>query len=257
MLDRLGQDLLSLSISNSSALDESTGYRYFSIAQIKQARIADRVCLAAVIDGAFQRVFRETGLVNILARWHRGRSAFAQEYRKACVEVTDLLRRCLDLSVAAVVIADDLAGERSPIIRPEDISGFFLPFYTRVVSEIHEANATALFHSCGNIRALIPMTVLSGFDGLAAIQDRTNDLVSIKEEYRALSIAFSGIDGEILAAPKNTASELDAFGERIRALGASGRFVLGSSCGLYSGDFLERIQELYRLVDATGSPVLG
>jgi hypothetical protein len=252
MVDRLGQDLLSLSISNDKSFNRSTGYRYFNLAALKQAQTIGHASLVVVIDGPFQTLISETGLVDALTRWHRDKKEFAEAYRKACARVDDLVKQCLDHSIAAIAIADDLAGERSAIVNPKDIQSFFLPFYTQTVSQIHQANATALFHSCGDIRALIPMIALSGFDGLAAIQDRINDLISITEQYRALSIVTAGIDADILEADAISTSARDRFLKRIRALCASDGFVLGSCCGLYSGDFLERIHDLYRLVEPIG-----
>lgn len=252
LLDRLGHDILSLSISNDTALNPSTDYRYFDIAALKQAQAIGRAPLVVVIDGPFQRVISQKGLVEILTRWHRDKREFAEAYRKACVQATELVKRCLDHSVAAVVMADDLAGERSSIMNPKDIQGFFLPFYTQLISQIHKTDTKALFHSCGDIRALITMIASSGFDGLAAIQDRTNDLISVQKKYRPLAIVMGGIDADILQVDEITPLDRDRFLKRIRALSESDDFVLGSCCGLYSGDFLERIQQLYQLADTIG-----
>ncbi len=251
MVDRLGQDLLALSISYDARLNRSTGYRYFTVSALKQAQTSARVLLV-VIDGPFQTLISENGLVDTLTRWRREKQAFSQAYQKACTRVTDLVQQCLDHSIAAVVFAEDLASERSAIANPKEIESVFLPFYTQTVSRIHQANAKALFHSCGCVRSLIPMIESSGFDGLAAIQDRTNDLIAIQEQYPALGIAMAGIDADILEADAISASLRERFCKRIRALCVSDGFILGSCCGLYSGNFLKRIQELYRLAEPIG-----
>ena len=149
--------------------------------------------------------------MKILTEWKREKHEFAKEYEKERAEIDILIKRCLELSVDAVIIADDLAGERSTFVDPHDIQDLFSPFYTQVVSEIHSRHSYALFHSCGNITMLIPQLVSYGFDGLAAIQHRTNDLISIKEKYGSSLTLMAGIDAEILEGPEMLFIQLEGI----------------------------------------------
>jgi hypothetical protein len=88
-----------------------------------------------------------------------------------------------------------------------------------------------------------------GFDGLAAIQHRSNDLISIKEKFGSSLTLMAGIDAEILEAREISVSGLEEYKRLIQSLSSGGGFIICSSSGLYSGDFLERIQELYRIAD--------
>ena len=142
-----------------------------------------------------------------------------------------------------------MAGERSPFVDPHDIQDLFSSFYIQAVSEIHSRHSYALFHSCGNITLLIPQLVSYGFDGLAAIQHRSNDLISIKEKFGSSLTLMAGIDAEILEAREISVSGLEEYKRLIQSLSSGGGFIICSSSGLYSGDFLERIQELYRIAD--------
>ena len=138
----------------------------------------------ALIEGPFQRLVGKKGLMNILVEWKREMDEFGgRGFNKERADVDVLVKRCLELSVDAVILADDLAGEHSPFIDPNEIRDLFSSYYTQMVSEIHSRHSYALFHSCGNITLLIPQLVSFGFDGLAGIQHRTNDLVSVKEKY--------------------------------------------------------------------------
>jgi hypothetical protein len=60
---------------------------------------------------------------------------------------------------------------------------------------------------------------------------------------------MAGIDAEILEASEIPLSSLKEYERLIQFLSSGGGFILCSSSGLYSGDFLERIQELYRIAD--------
>ena len=66
--------------------------------------------------------------MKILNGWKRGKYEFAKEYKKERAEVDILIERCLELSVDAVIIADDLAGERSPFVDPTILRISFAPF---------------------------------------------------------------------------------------------------------------------------------
>jgi hypothetical protein len=230
-------------------MTNASGYRYFSLKELEEASRTRDLFLIALIDGPFQTLAGKKGLMKILTTWKRERKEVSSEYERERVEVDILIKRCLELSVDAIVIADDLAGERSLFVDPNDIQDLFSPFYIQTISEIHSKNSYALFHSCGNIMILIPQLVSYGFDGLAAIQHRANDLISIKEKYGSSLTLMAGIDAEILEGGEISLSGLKEYERIIRFLAQGGGFIICSSSGLYSGDFLERIQELYRIAD--------
>jgi uroporphyrinogen-III decarboxylase len=248
-IKRLGQDILCLPLSNDISMNKASGYRYFSLKDLQEASRIRDLFLIALIDGPFQRLAEKMGLMKILTEWKRERQQVAKEYEKERAEVDILIKRCLELSVDAIVIADDLAGEHSLFVDPNDIQDLFSSFYTQVVSEIHTRHSYALFHSCGNITLLIPQLVSYGFDGLAAIQHRANDLISIKEKYGSSLTLMAGIDAEILEGPEMSLSSLKEYESLVQSLAPGGGFIICSCSGLYSGDFLERIQELYRIAD--------
>jgi len=249
LIKRLGQDILCLPISNDLSINKDLGYRYFNFKELEEASRMSDIFLSALIDGPFQRLAAKKGLMKILTGWRREKHEFAKEYKKEQAEVDILIKRCLELSVDAVIIADDLAGERSPFVDPYDIQDLFFPFYTQAVSEIHRGHSYALFHSCGNITMFIPQLVSCGFDGLASIQHRTNDLISLKEKYGSSLTLMAGIEAEILETEKMSLSGLKEYERLIRSLTPGGGFIICSCSGLYSGDFLERVQELYRIAD--------
>lgn len=248
-IKRLRQDILCLPVSDDVFKNKSLGYRYFGLKEIEEASRMRDIFLGAVLDGPFQRLSEKRGLMKILTGWKRERHEVVEEYEKERVKVDLLIKRCLELSVNAIIIADDLAGEGSPFIHPSDIQSLFSPFYTRAVSEIHEGHSYAMFHSCGNITRLIPQLVSYGFDGLAAIQHRANDLISIKEKYGSTLTLMAGIEAQILEAGEMSLSDLKEYERIVRSLSSGGGFILSSSSGLYSGDFFERIEEIYRMAD--------
>jgi uroporphyrinogen decarboxylase len=249
LIKRLGQDILCLPISTERKMNEALGYRYFSLQELEKASRMDDLFIMSLIDGPFQRLTEKRGLMNVLTGWKRERHGFKKAYEQERAAVDVLIRRSLELSIGAVVVADDVAGERAPFVNPDDLQELCAPFYTKTISEIHSGHAYALLHSCGNITTLIPHLVSYGFDGLAAIQHRTNDLIALKKRYGSTLTFMAGIEAEVLEAEEFSSSDRKEYESIVRALSAGGGFILCSSSGLYAGRFLERVQELYRIAD--------
>lgn len=249
LVEQLGQNILCLPLSDHLSMNKAAGYRTFRLKDLEEASRMKAFFLGALIDGPFQRLVDKKGLMTILTEWKREGHGVAKDYEKERIEVDLLIKRCLEFPVDAIIIADDLAGEHSPFVDPHDIQTLFSPFYTQAVSEIHRRHCYALFHSCGNITRLIPQLVSYRFDGLAAIQHRPNDLISIKEKYGSGLTLMAGIEPAMLVAREMPSDGLKEYERLLRTLSPGGGFILCSSSGLYSGDFIERIQELYRIAD--------
>ena len=247
LVKRLKHDVICLSTAREAYLDRALGYRYFPVSAIQEVLDTTDLFVMAVIDGPFQRLVGKKGLMKVLTGWVSEKETVLKAYENERMDVENLLDCCLERAVHGVVIADDLAGDQGTFFHPLDIKGFSSPFYDRAVSEIHGAHAVALFHSCGNISKIIPQLLSNGFDGLAAVQDRTNDLVSLKARYGSQLVLMAGIEGEILNKEELSPSDLESLKGRLHSLAQGGGFILSSSCGLYSGGFLERIEAIYRL----------
>ncbi len=249
LVRRLRQDLLCLPVSEEISVNKALGYRYFSLKELKEVTGVCDLFWVTIVDGPFQRLSQKMGLIKILTGWRRERREIENAYQKERADVQILIEQCLDLPVDAVVIADDLAGERSPFLNPDDIQDLFSPFYARAVSRIHKGDSYALFHSCGNITRLVPQLVSCGFDGLAAIQHQGNDLISLRKKYGSSLVLMAGIEAETLGAGKGSSSGLEEYRRLLRSLGPEGGFIISSSTGLYSAGFLERLEELYQIAD--------
>ncbi len=249
LIERLGQDLICLPVSNDLLFNKALGYRYFRVKELEEASKIRDLFVMVVIDGPFQMLTVKKGLMNLLLEWKRERNTTIKEYEKEVEKIYPLLDHILEQAVDAVIIADDLAGERAPLIDPRDIQELFSPFFIQAISKIHNRQSYALLHSCGNISVLLPQLITYGFDGLAAIQHRTNDLIALKKEYGSHLTFLAGIDGALLEAKVISSSLLDQFQRLLRSLHEGGGFILSSCTGLYSDIFFERVRELYQIAD--------
>jgi uroporphyrinogen decarboxylase len=242
----LGMDFVFLPLSEESRHHPTQGYRYFNSEEVKEASIISDLFVGVVVDGPFQRMVEKKGLIRILTSWKKEEGEFAKEYRRESHAVEDLIMRTLDRPIGAVVLAEDVATEKSTWVKPEEVRETFFPFYSKVVAQIHNAGAYALYHSCGNIGELVRDLIHCGFEGLAAVQGGSMNLISLREVYGSRLVLMAGIDGDLLQRDQLPQPQMDRFSRLIRSLSRGGGYILCSSCGLYSGDFLERLLELYQ-----------
>lgn len=63
----------------------------------------------------------------------------------------------------AILVADELAGASGPLVSPDYALDALMPCYHRCGVEIGAAGAVAVFHSDGDVRALMPALVRAGF----------------------------------------------------------------------------------------------
>ncbi len=246
---RLGQHLVSLPVSREAHGDRSRGYRLFSPGDLGAASSMTELFLTAVIDGPFQALAGRYGLMEVLSGWVKERGRLLEAYGEECRRAQSLVEECLGQGPGAVVIADDLAGERGPFLGPRDVEEHVLGFHSRAAAEIRRQGAHGLFHSCGDIRMLLPGITSCGFDGLAGIQHRANGLVSLRSEYGPALSLMGGIDAELLEQDRLPPEALEDYKDLLRALFPGAGFILASSSGLYSGRFLRRISRLYETAD--------
>ena len=243
---KLGMDFVFLPLSEERRYHPTQGYRYFNSEEVKELLIISNLFVGVVVDGPFQRMVEKKGLVQVLASWKKEKGEFAKEYRQESHAVENLIMRSLDNPIGAVVLAEDVATEKSTLVKPEEIRETFFPFYSNVVAQIHNVGAYALYHSCGNISKLVTDLIHCGFEGLAAVQGGSMDLISLREAHGTRLVLMAGIDGDLLQRDQLPQPQLDRFSRLIRFLSQRGGYILCSSCGIYSKDFLKRLLELYQ-----------
>ncbi|MBW1829356.1 MAG: hypothetical protein JRI74_08035 [Deltaproteobacteria bacterium] len=246
---RLGMDLLFLPVSMDTPFNATLGYRYFTLDEVKEASETSDLFFGVVMDGPFQRMVEKKGLITVLTDWMRNRQGIEECYQKEAAGVIELIQNCLDLNVGAVVIADDIAADKAAYLNPVESKELFMPFYSEAVTQIHERNAYALLHSCGNFSAYIPELINSGLDGLAACQSDCMDLLSLKKNYGSELVFMAGIEADLFHSNSLTRHMKQSLENLLKKLSQGGGFILCSSCGMYDVDFLSKLQEIYRLAD--------
>ena len=244
---RLGQDLVCLPICSSPSDKPDLGYRYFTPQDLSDALKNKEKPFLAVIDGPFQEMVNKVGLMQVLMDWIKNPQKLNEIYGENSKEALTLIRACLDQGVDGIIVADDFSTESAPLVNPADIDNMCRGFYTQAVDAAHDAGAPLLLHCCGNLSQLITLFKTWQLDGFAAIQSNINDLIDLYEKMGANVILMAGIESVMLENDPPPQPSLERLRHVVDILGATGNFVLGSSCGLYDCAFLKSIQSLYAI----------
>ena len=241
---QLGQEMVCLPVLERPGQNAHMGYRYFEPGELTLG-LKDRArFLVAIIDGPFQRMVNQRGLMQVLMSWTEERESMRGAYAYEQKIAIDLIDRCLEKGVDAIILADDLAGEKAPFMNPLVLDYLCTPFYSLAVSSIRAAGCFAFLHCCGNLKQLLPLIKSWNFDGLAAIQICNNDLNHLDMEIGGLLIA--GIEATLLETDVPSLDELENLNRITSRFGQQGRLILSSSCGLYRADFWGRLQRIYQ-----------
>jgi hypothetical protein len=124
------------------------------------------VCAAWLVAGVLGRAAERLSWNEVI------RSSVAQPGELAFVldeelhETLESLRAGVAAGAAVLVLADDLAGAAGWIVAPDFALEALLPCYRRAVAEWESPDRASVFHSDGDIRALMGPLKRAGFDGV-------------------------------------------------------------------------------------------
>jgi hypothetical protein len=92
--------------------------------------------------------------------------ALAAPLAEALHDALDSARAGIAAGADAIVIADDLAGATGPLVSPDFALDALVPCYHALAAEVTSRGIPAVFHSDGDIRALLPALARAGFSAV-------------------------------------------------------------------------------------------
>ena len=249
MAKELSHNMVCFPVTDGKSKKPDLGYRYFHLSEIKHTCQSSNLSVAAVIDGPFQELVNQMGLMDFLTQFAHDKQSILTAYDVIKKDVLTLIAKSLALGIQAVVITDDFASDQGPFINPKEIDRLCTPFYSKAVNLIHKADCCSLLHSCGKLTQLAKLFKSWKVDGLAAIQHGPNDLTDLWKTLGSNKIIMAGIDATMIEYDTPTLEAQKEFQQVLDFAASTGSLILSSSCGLYSGAFLNRIRKIYAIAD--------
>jgi len=192
------------------------------------------------VDGPFLTAYMITGLSDFLVRMYRDRDFTLRLLelvtRFNCVQV----RKLTELGVDGVIIGEDMADSRGPLVNPRDLKNVTFPFLAREVEEVKRKGTKVMIHSDGNTMPILEDIVRLGIDGYQAIEAHAGmDIALMKEKYGDELCLLGNVDcGNTLT--HGSPSQVAVEARQVMASAArGGGLILGSSNSIHDGVKLE------------------
>ena len=130
-------------------------------------------------------------------------------------------------------VGDDVAYKSGCMFSPEFMAQQFYPYLKRICDAYHEHGIWVMFHSDGDLNAMLDHLVAAGIDGLNPIERNANmDLADLKARCGDRVTFCGGVDIHVLMRYGSTAAVIEGTQQAILDAGRDGGFLCGSSTEL-------------------------
>lgn len=225
----------------------------FNLKPIRRWREETDLFVFAFIDGPFQgtgRLFDFTEFLRAVA----GREEMIEELAGAVVEFNlELARLCRQAGAHGIIIGDDIAYRRGTYIHPNLWRKLFLPHLRHLVEGIKGLDLPVLYHSDGNLNAILPDLADLPLDGLQCLEPAAGmDIGAVKKEYGKRLCLMGNFDPGLLAtgSPETIRAAVNSL---LAEAAPGGGYIFSTSSGILSEDLPpSNVLALYQAVAANG-----
>jgi hypothetical protein len=130
--------------------------------------------------------------------------------------------------VAAIVVADDLAGAAGPLLSPAFLRAEVFPRLARIADAARRRGVPAVLHSDGDARSLMEAAALAGFAAVHGDGGRSGRL----EALAAARLAGLALIGGVPTAALEDGAVAPAVGERARRLACEAGLLVADDGGI-------------------------
>ena len=154
-----------------------------------------------------------------------------------------LFREAVRHGAEVLVLGDDAGSKDGPMVSPGLWRRRVWPWHRRIVEE---AGAPVVWHSDGNIKALLPMAIEAGFSAVHGLEPSAGmDLAALKREFGRDLTLVGNVDVRLLGRPDPEPVRADV--RRCLEQGApGGRFMLSSCNSIFEGLDPRAVAEMFR-----------
>lgn len=135
--------------------------------------------------------------------------------------------------VDVIAEADDYGTQESQLIAPDHFRQYYKPHISRIINAIRESapRAKIMFHSCGNIRPIIPDFIEMGIDIINPVHINAEGMepYQLKKDFgKDLVFWGGGVDTQKVLPAGSTSEVTDDVKRNIDALAPGGGFVFSA-----------------------------
>lgn len=149
--------------------------------------------------------------------------------------------------VDCILMANDMGAQRSLMLSPDLIRRFVIPTTKKLIDQAHAYGIKVIYHSCGNINAIIPDLIEAGADIIHPMQPVGEDMAPehLKQEFGDKVTFCGGVDVQHLMVHGSQQEVADAV-EKLIALFPTGLVVSPSHEALLPDVPPENVAAMYQ-----------
>jgi uroporphyrinogen decarboxylase len=149
--------------------------------------------------------------------------------------------------VDGLFMSEDWGTQQALMISPEMWRRFFLGRYRRIFDQAHQVGLDVIFHSCGNVTAIVGDLIDAGIDVLDPLQPEAMDLAALAREFGGRVALCGGLSDQEIAR-QTPAQVRDAVHRTVDLLGRAGNqaYLVGPSNVLTPEIPLPNIEALFQ-----------
>jgi uroporphyrinogen decarboxylase len=201
----------------------------------------------AVLDGAFEWGMRILGLEEFCVMLRRSPLSLQELSNRVETLNQSLVERLADQGINGIILADDIAYQQGLFASPQMLRDTFIPSLARQAERILHADLPVFYHSDGNYMAVIEDIVAAGFNGLQCLEKSAGmDIHKIRAQFGKELCLWGHLEVEDIV----QANDPKSFNEIIastRNLASDGRFIMGTTSGLFEGIDIKTLQAIYKM----------
>lgn len=169
-----------------------------------------------------------------------------EERTKWCIA---MYQRAVSFGADMLVLGDDAGQRGGPLVSPRMWRRFIFPLHRRIVEAM---DVPVIWHSDGDIEALLPMAIEAGFVGVHGVDPIAGmDLARMKSEYGKDLVLIGNVDVRVLFG--SDLGEVRREVDRCIAGGASnGGYMIASCNSICEGMNPDAVAEMFRYQGEVG-----
>lgn len=236
-------------------IDSDADLQRYSLPTARAAECFDPVAVASVRRrypdhchffgthvGPFQAAYLAMGMERFMLRLADDPDFVAALLAERTEWAIALFQQAVALGAEVIVVGDDAGHRHGPLISPAMWRRLVLPCHRRIVAALP---VPVIWHSDGDINALLPFAVEAGFVGVHGLEPGAGvDLAAVKQRFGAQLALLGNVDARLLCGDDADAVRSDVA--RTLRQGAPGDGFLLSSCNsIFAGMNLAMVKAFF------------
>jgi len=230
-----------------AAPEPNTSWRV-EYARVAVAEAEQKIAVVGGIRGPFSSTWMLMGLTQMSFNLFDDPALLENIFKMTADFWARVGLQLIEAGVDAVVIHDDLGSNTATFFAPDDLRRYHLPHLRRQVHTLTETGTPIIFHSCGNIKTVLPDLVATGISGLNNLQRTAQmNIEAVKATYGSKLCLIGNVDATTLMPTATPAEVEQAVKACLRVAAPGGGYILATDHSFHEGIPLENV---YALIQA-------